>query len=112
MAEKRLMREYERIQEQEKQIEQETTWLTKQLASTQAFLERVAPATKMREKFLAPEKGSRAIVRDLLQKQLLIQKVKLTSMITKAVTPPLCLMEGRLIRLFTPQASRAITGRL
>lgn len=77
MAEKRLMREYERIQAQEKQIEQEITWLTKQLASTQAFLERVAPATKMREKFLAPEKGSRAIVRDLLQKQLLIQKAEL-----------------------------------
>jgi len=77
MAEKRLMRECERIQEQEKQIEQEREWISNQLASTTAFLEGVAPATKMREKFLAPSKGSKAIIRDLLQKQLLIQKAEL-----------------------------------
>ena len=42
----------------------------------------MSPSLKMREPFLKPEKGSRAIVRDLLQKTLLVQKADLEKSIS------------------------------
>jgi len=75
------MRELERITVQEEMIKQERQWMQEHLESTRGFLHTVTPATKMREPFLKPSPASTAIVRDTLQKQLLIQRQELTKSI-------------------------------
>jgi len=73
MQEKKLFREYERVEMQEKLLVKERGYMLEQLAATKKFLETISPVPKMREKFLHPSKGSRAIIRDPLQKQILLQ---------------------------------------
>jgi len=77
MLEKKLMRELERVTAQEEMMLQEREWMKAQQASTKAFLNSVLLCPKMREEYLKPAPGSSAIIRDSLQKQLLVQKQEL-----------------------------------
>jgi len=83
MVDKKLCNELERIMAQCKLVEQEKQWLTDQMNNTKAFMHKMSKATKLRENCLHPSKDSPAIVRDAVQKQLLIQQQEMNKSIQK-----------------------------